>query len=118
MAKPSPSTLAVMDGVLPIIFLAVILKIPVFFGIWLIWWAARAEPELEGPSGEGGDHSFRRWRRQPTGPREPRRGPHGGGAQAQPDCPPGGRKRTPAVEPRLAPGMAAHKRRERAPAGS
>ena len=30
------------------IFLAVILKIPVFFGIWLIWWAARAEPEIAG----------------------------------------------------------------------
>jgi hypothetical protein len=83
-----------MDGVLPIVFLAVILKIPVFFAIWLIWWAAREEPTLEDASGESGDHSFRRWRRQPTKPRGPRRGPHGGAAQAQPDCPPAGRKRT------------------------
>ena len=107
-----------MDGVLPIIFLAVILKIPVLFGLWLIWWAAREEPELEDAPGDTGDHSFRRWRRQPTGPRGPRRGPHGGAAKAQSDCPPGGRKRTPVVQPRLAPGVAAHERRERTPAGS
>lgn len=108
-----------MDGVLPIFFLGVILKIPVFFGIWLIWWAARAEPELaEGP-GDSEDHSFRRFRRNPLKPRGPRqRGPHGGAAQARPDCPPGGRRRTPVVEPRLAPGVAAHDRRTRIPVSS
>jgi hypothetical protein len=74
-----------MEGVWPIIFLAVVLKIPVFFAIWLVWWAARAEPELEDASGEGGGHTFRRWRRQPTQPRRPRRGPHGGVAHAQPE---------------------------------
>lgn len=107
-----------MDGVLPIVFLAVILKIPVFFGLWLIWWAARAEPELEDLPGDSENHSFRRFRRNPTKPRDPRRrGPHGGAARARPDCPPGGRKRTPVVEPRLAPGMAAHERREHTPNG-
>ena len=40
------------------------------------------------------DHGFRRWRRQPR-PEGPRRGPHGGTAVALPDCPPGGRRRTP-----------------------
>ncbi len=107
-----------MDGVLPIVFLAVILKIPVIFAIWLIWWAAREEPELEDLPGE--DHSFKRWRRDPTRPGGPRkRDPHGGGAALpQPDCPPGGRQRTPVVQPRLAPGMAAHERREHTPAGS
>jgi hypothetical protein len=74
-----------MEGAWPIIFLAVVLKIPVLFGMWLVWWAARAEPELEDASGEGGDHTFRRWRRQPTEPRGPRRGPHGGAAHAQPE---------------------------------
>jgi hypothetical protein len=74
-----------MEGVWPIIFLAVVLKIPVFFAIWLVWWAVKAEPELEDAAGEGGDHSFRRWRRQPTKPRGPRRGPHGGAAHAQPE---------------------------------
>ena len=88
-----------MDGVLPIIFLAVILKIPVLFAIWLIWWAVRDEPSLEDASGEAGDHTFRRWRRQPTPPRGPRRGPHGGAARVQPDCPPGGRARTAPREP-------------------
>jgi hypothetical protein len=108
-----------MDGVLPIVFLGVILKIPVFFGIWLIWWAVKEEPELEDLPGDADDHSFRRFRRNPTKPRGPRkRGPHGGAAQAQLDCPPGGRKRTPVVQPRLAPGMAAHEHREHAPAGS
>jgi hypothetical protein len=108
-----------MDGVLPIVFLAVVLKIPVFFGIWLIWWAVKEEPELEDLPGDSGDHSFRRFRRDPTKPRGPRkRGPHGGAAHLQPDCPPGGRKRTPVVQPRLAPGMAAHERREHIPAGS
>lgn len=108
-----------MEGVLPIVFLAVILKIPVFFGIWLIWWAVKEEPELEDLPGDAGDHSFRRFRRNPTKPSGPRkRGPHGGAAQTQLDCPPGGRKRTPVVQPRLAPGMAANERREHAPAGS
>jgi hypothetical protein len=83
-----------MEGVWPIIFLAVILKIPVFFALWLVWWAVRAEPELEDASGESGDHTFRRWRREPTPPRGPRRDPHGGSAYALPDCPPGGRKRS------------------------
>ena len=108
-----------MDGVLPIVFLGVILKIPVFFGIWLIWWAARAEPELEDLPGDSEDHSFRRFRRNPLKPRGPRlRGPHGGVAQAQPDCPPAGRRRTPVVEPRLAPSMAAHEQRERTTVGA
>ena len=59
-----------------IVFLAVILKIPVFFGIWLIWWAVKEEPELEDLPGDAGDHSFRRFRRNPTKPGGPRkRGP-------------------------------------------
>jgi hypothetical protein len=108
-----------MDGVLPILFLAVILKIPVLFGLWLVWWAAKEEPELEDAGGMADDHTFKRWRRDPSKPKGPRRGgPHGGAAQAQPDCPPGGRTRTPVVRPRVAPGMAAHEQREHAPAGS
>jgi hypothetical protein len=108
-----------MGEVVPIIFLAVVLKIPVLYGMWLIYWAVKDEPELEDLPGDADDHSFRRWRRSPSKPLGPRRGgPHGGAAEAQPDCPPGGRTRTPVVEPRLAPGMAAHERRERAPTGA
>ena len=82
-----------MEGALPIIFLAVVLKIPVFFGLWLVWWAVRAEPEGADAHETGEEHPFRRWRREPRGPKGPRRGPHGGSAKLLPDCPPGGRSR-------------------------
>src|SRR5687768_3697986 len=83
-----------MEGAWPIIFLAVVLKIPVFFGLWLVWWAVRAEPETEDAPGGSEDHGFRRWRASPRRPRGPRRGPHGGGAvRPLPDCPPTGRFR-------------------------
>lgn len=81
-----------MEGIVPIIFLAVVLKIPVLFGMWILWWAMRPAPLADDASG-GEDHGFRRWRREPRGPRGPRRGPHGGGSVAVPDCPPGGRVR-------------------------
>ena len=104
---------------MPIIFLAVILKIPVLYGMWLIYWAVKDEPQIEDLPDGAEDHSFGRFRRNPLAPRGPRRrGPHGGAAEAQPDCPPGGRRRTPMIEPRLAPGVAAHERRERTPVGS
>lgn len=107
-----------MGEAVPIIFLAVILKIPVLYGMWLIWWAVKDEPELEDLPGDADDHNFRRFRRNPLKPGPRQRGPHGGAAQAHPDCPPGGRSRTPVIEPRPAPGMAARERREHAPAGS
>ncbi|MDX6616307.1 MAG: hypothetical protein QOD60_1398 [Solirubrobacterales bacterium] len=66
-----------MDGWLPILFLAVILKIPVFAGMYLVWYAVKAEPDTEDAPGEETDHGFRRWRREPVNPRKPRRGPHG-----------------------------------------
>ncbi len=71
-----------MDGWLPIVFLAVILKIPVFAGMYLVYYAVKAEAEPEEEPGEKTDHGFRRWRREPVRPRKPRRGPHGGGAVA------------------------------------
>ena len=58
---------------MPIIFLAVILKIPVLYGMWLIWWAVKDEPQVEDLPGEADDHSFRRLRRNPLKPRGPRR---------------------------------------------
>ena len=63
-----------MGEVVPIIFLAVILKIPVLYGMWLIYWAVKEEPELEEEPGDAGGHSFRRFRRSPLKPRGPRRG--------------------------------------------
>ena len=105
-----------MEGALPIIFLAVVLKIPVFFAIWLVWWAVRAEPLPDDAPDLGDEHPFRRWRRFPRGPR-PRRGPHGGAARPQPDCPPGGRRRVTAPAQPL-PALAGHERRKRTPAAS
>src|SRR3954449_3583268 len=108
-SSPGPGTgprgrLAGMGEVVPIIFLAVILKIPVLYGMWLIWWAVKDEPPLEDLPGAADDHSFRLFRRAPLKPNPRTRGPHGGAAKAQPDCPPGRRSRTPVIEPRLAPG--------------
>jgi hypothetical protein len=64
-----------MQGFWPIFFLLVVLKIPVFAALWLVWWASKApEPEASNTAGEDGD-GFDRWRRQPIRPRGPRRGP-------------------------------------------
>jgi hypothetical protein len=72
-----------MEGALPIIFLAVVLKIPVFAAMWLIWHAVRDEPQPEDMPGAEEEHGFRRWRREPRKPRGPRRGgPHGGSGAA------------------------------------
>jgi len=81
-----------VEGFLPIFFLGVVLKIPIAAALFLVWYAVRAEPGAEELPDEG-EHGFRRWRPQPRRPRGPRRGPHPGGAQALPDCPPGGRLR-------------------------
>ena len=82
-----------MHGVWPIVFLAVVLKIPVAFLLYTVWWAVKAEPQAEEAPQEGEDHGFHRWRREPRGPRGPRRGPHAPDAQPLPDCPPAGRTR-------------------------
>jgi hypothetical protein len=81
-----------VEGFWPIFFLGVVLKIPIAAALFLVWYAVRAEPETEELPDEG-EHGFRRWRRTPRRPQGPRRGPHPAGAQALPDCPPGGRFR-------------------------
>jgi len=81
-----------VEGFWPIFFLGVVLKIPIAAALFLVWYAVRAEPEVE-ELPDDGEHGFRRWRRAPSRPRGPRRGPHEDGALALPDCPPGGRFR-------------------------
>lgn len=81
-----------MEGFLPIFFLGVVLKVPVFGALYLIYWAVRQEPELD-ESTDDGEHGFRRWRNDPRRPRGPRRGPHRPDARPMPECPPGGRLR-------------------------
>lgn len=96
-----------MHGFWPIFFLLVVLKVPVFSALGLVWWASRQTPEPEDSPAEGSDGGFKRFRPDPKGPRGPRRGPHGGGAtQPLPPCPPGGRTRVarPAALPAYAQG--------------
>jgi hypothetical protein len=97
-----------VEGFWPIFFLGVILKIPVAAALFLVWWAARAEPEVEELPDED-DHGFRRWRPQPRRPQGPRRGPHQPAARPLPDCPPAGRFRA-VRRPAPAP-VASHHRR-------
>jgi hypothetical protein len=102
-----------VEGFFPIFFLMVVLKIPVGLMLYLVWWACRAQPEVEdGPPGAE-DHEFRRWNRPRPRPRGPRRGPHAPDALPVPDCPPGGRRRvlTPPVPVRAATGTAGRHRR-------
>jgi hypothetical protein len=58
-------------------YMFVVLKIPILFAFWLIWWATRApEPQEQERSDDDGGGSRRE--RHPRGrpPRPPRRGPH------------------------------------------
>ena len=66
-----------MDAGLEVmIFMGVVLKIPVAFACWIIWWAWKSQPDpAEAPDDDGG-HRFRRFRREPKRPKGPRRGPH------------------------------------------
>lgn len=61
-----------MHGFWPIFFLLVVLKVPVFSALGLVWWASKQTPENEEAedNGEGGPD-----RRHPLRPRP--RGPHG-----------------------------------------
>jgi hypothetical protein len=99
-----------MEGALPIMFLLVVLKIPVFFAIWLVWWGARSYDEFgEELAGGEEDHGFRRFRRQPKRPKGPRRGGDHGGATAN-EPPPRTRGPMPAIRPRVT-GVTARDRR-------
>jgi hypothetical protein len=93
------------------IFMGVILKIPVAFACWLLWWAWKAEPDpAEAPEEDGGN-PFRRFRREPKRPRDPRRGPHAPDSLPLP-CPEEGSLRVtrrPAAAPLTASGRREHR---------
>jgi hypothetical protein len=63
-----------MEGFLPIFFLLVVLKIPVFGALWLVWWASKA-PEEDATEDNNGSSGPRR--PFPSRPRGPQHGPHG-----------------------------------------
>jgi len=60
-----------------LIFMLLVLKIPLVYVCWVVWWAIRAEPVV-GSEGEPAHQlNWKPWRR-PDGPRPRRGGPHGG----------------------------------------
>jgi len=69
-----------VEGFWPIFFLAVVLKLPVLFAVWLVIWACRAyDADAEPPPGGSGGPRRRTVPRRPRGPRgpiTPRRDPH------------------------------------------
>jgi hypothetical protein len=53
-----------------------VLKLPMVYVCWVVWWAIRAVPEA-GTGGGGSERlDWKPWQR-PTGPRPRRGGPHG-----------------------------------------
>lgn len=85
---------------MPYIFLGIVLKIPVFAMLWLVWWAMKSHDQAE--SGDGGNDRGTPKHDHPRPDRTgPRRGPHPAGARPLPECPPGGRVRQPRKPIRL-----------------
>lgn len=72
-----------MSVLLPIFFLLVVLKIPVFAMIWLVWWANPESTKPEASNDDGGSSRIEP-DRPPHRPFGPRRDPHGSG-QARPE---------------------------------
>jgi hypothetical protein len=58
-----------------LIFMMLVLKIPLVYLCWVVWWAIRAEPEVGADGGSEGVN-WKPWER-PAGPRPRRGGPHG-----------------------------------------
>jgi hypothetical protein len=63
-----------------IVFLLLILKIPLVWVCWVVWWSIKAEPEVGADGENNQDMNWRPWRR-PPGSRPARGGPHGRGAR-------------------------------------
>ena len=77
-----------------VVFVLLILKLPVAYVCWVIWWAVKSEPEL-GLEGENdGGTRWTPWRRRRRGPRGPRNGPHGSPTRTATRTPPPVRKST------------------------
>jgi hypothetical protein len=71
---------------LPIFFLLVVLKIPVFGALWLVWWASKA-PDTDSLQDDS-NGGFNPRRPFPTRPRGPHGGPHGGAVRRGRGAPP------------------------------
>ena len=66
-----------------LIFLMVVMKIPILYLCWVVWWAIKAEPRPEEGAaltarvGSDGPQGGLTWRPRPSGRPRPSR-PHGG----------------------------------------
>lgn len=58
--------------------MAVVLKVPIFALLWLVWWAAKAPEPAGADEDEGGSKRPDRPHGPRTPSRPPRRGPHHG----------------------------------------
>ena len=79
--RPCPDPgydVAVSGGAWGIVWLALIIKIPLFALLYLVWWAIKDPPVVEAVDGGGGSPD-RDPGPHPPGrpPHPPRRGPHG-----------------------------------------
>ena len=79
------------DSVWEIVFLMVILKIPIGYLCFVIWYAVKAEPKPEEGAGNtaelGPDDGGQGGLRRRTHPRRLRPGPHGGPSRSYPRVP-------------------------------
>lgn len=60
-----------------LIFMVLILKIPLVYVCWVVWWAIKAEPVIGSEGEPTHTVNWKPWQR-PGGPRPRRGGPHGG----------------------------------------
>ncbi len=65
-----------------LLFMMLLLKIPLVYLCWVVWWAIKAEPEIGTEGGTEG-LNWKPWRRHP-GPRPRRGGPHGSRSRPAP----------------------------------
>jgi hypothetical protein len=67
------------------VYLMVILKIPIFALLWLVWWSIHQTPdEWSASEDDGGIKKAPPRHPRPRLPRTPRRGPHGAPASVPP----------------------------------
>jgi len=59
-----------------LIFMVLILKIPLVYVCWVVWWAIKAEPVIGSEGEPVHQMNWKPWRR-PDRPRPRRGGPHG-----------------------------------------
>ena len=58
------------------IFMMLVLKLPLGMLLYIVWWAIKATPEVEGSDEGGGAKRWPHGPRSPRTPHPPRRGPH------------------------------------------